>query len=95
MRVRIQNTLVEPTLLVVADKLTAYLLESIHIGIEAKVFIKVNDWKTKILSIIVPRNRCAATPSEQAIEHFNAEPRVVEQSSVPIPNCVLVGHING
>ena len=78
MRVRIQDTLVKPTLLVVADKLTAYLLESIRIGIKAKVFIKVYDWKTKILSVIIRRNRCAATPSEQAIEHFNTQPRVVE-----------------
>jgi hypothetical protein len=73
----------------------AYLLEGIRIGIKAKVFIKVYDWKTKILSVIIRRNRCAATPSEQAIEHFNTQPRVVEQSSVPIPNCVLIGHFNG
>ena len=59
-----EDALFKPPLLIVADKLSADLLESIYIGIKAYVFIKVYHWKTKILSIINRRNRCASTSSE-------------------------------
>ena len=59
-----KSTLIKPPLLIIADELSADLLESIYIGIKAQVFIKVYHWKTKILSIIIRRDRCASTSSE-------------------------------
>ena len=76
------------TCFVTPDELGPDLLEGILRRIESQVEIVVDNWKPKQVAIALQGEQRQITFPKQGVHHLNAEPGIVEERPIPIPQNV-------
>ena len=92
---RVQGTFFEPACFVVTNEFVADLLEAVAGGVEAEKFVEVDDGEAEMVTIGFFGQRCPAPLAQKAVEYFDAEPSVIQQGAVPVPDNVFVGGMHG
>ena len=92
---RVQGAFFEPACFVVTNEFVADLLEAVAVGVEAEKFVEVDDGEAEMVTIGFFGQRCPAPLAQQAVEYFDAEPSVIQQGAVPVPDNVFVGGMHG
>ncbi len=91
---RVQGAFFEPACFVVADKFVADFLEAVAVGVEAEKVVEMDDGKAEMAAVGFFGQGRLSPLGQEAVEYLDAEPGVIQQGAVPVPNNVFVGGVH-